>query len=179
MRKIRDENFEKFIKEKNLLTKKKIHSEIKKKLRDFLKREITEEKLRKWKSNLEWKKFPPRSQEKVIFERIFDKKIFGKNWETIRPVRFKIKIFVQKWSYIAYKKYRFLAMEIFRFRPWKFSVSRRNNFFDQNFAEKKSLSFLTVAFNTVTYRVLRALIGWRKLSLRGPNPLDARRGGAQ
>lgn len=47
-----------------------------KKIRDFLKREIHEEKLRKWKSNLEWKKFPPRSQEKVIFE----KKFWEKNW---------------------------------------------------------------------------------------------------
>ena len=44
-----------------------------KKIRDFLKREIHEEKLRKWKSNLEWKKFPPRSQEKVIFEKIWKK----------------------------------------------------------------------------------------------------------
>ena len=47
MRKIRDENFEKFIKEKKIVDEKKIHSEIKKKLRDFLNREITEEKLRK------------------------------------------------------------------------------------------------------------------------------------
>ena len=73
MRKIREVKI--YWRRKNIVAEKNLQ---KKYLRDFYKREIKEEKLRKWKSNLEWKKFPPRSQEKVIFEKNFREKILGK-----------------------------------------------------------------------------------------------------